>query len=75
MASRRPVRICVAKQMARREPKFHQAEMLEGAGRSIRELLMIFSRGWDLRMLGAISVFVLSGLLLEWIGQRILGRL
>lgn len=45
MASRRPVRICVARQMASREPKFHQAEILEGAGRSIRESLTIFSRG------------------------------
>lgn len=54
MASRRPVRIWATRQMARRDPKFHQAEMLEGAGRSIRELLIIFSRGWDLRMLGAI---------------------
>lgn len=74
MASSRPVRICVAKQMARREPKFHQAEMLEGAGRSIRELLIIFSRGWDLRMLGAISESVLLGLLPGWRGRRILGR-
>lgn len=54
MASRRPVRIWATRQMARRDPKFHQAEMLEGAGRSIRELLIIFNRGWDLRMLGAI---------------------
>ena len=42
------MRICVARQMASRDPKFHQAEILEGAGRSIRELLIIFSRGWDL---------------------------
>lgn len=34
------------RQTANREPKFHQAEMLDGAGRSIRELLIIFSRGW-----------------------------
>ena len=33
------------RQTANREPKFHQAEMLDGAGRSIRELLIIFSRG------------------------------
>ena len=55
MASRRPVRICVARQMPRSEPKFHQAEMFEGVGRSIRELLIIFSRGWDFRRLGAIN--------------------
>lgn len=28
--------------------------MFEGVGRSIRELLIIFSRGWDFRRLGAI---------------------
>lgn len=44
------------KQMPRREPKFHHAEMLGGVGRSIRELLMIFRRGWDLRRFGAIGV-------------------
>lgn len=43
--------------MPRSDPKFHQAEMLEGVGRSIRESLMIFSRGWFLRRLGAISDF------------------
>ena len=58
MASSRPVRIWVMRQTANREPKFHQAEMLDGAGRSIRELLIIFSRGLDFRMLGAISLFL-----------------
>ena len=58
MASSRPVRIWVMRKTANREPKFHQAEMLDGAGRSIRELLIIFSRGWDFRMLGAISLFL-----------------
>lgn len=42
---------------ASREPKFHQAEILDGAGRSIRELLIIFNRGCDFRMLGAIILF------------------
>lgn len=74
MASRRPVRICVIRQTASRDPKFHQAEMLEGAGRSTKELLIIFSRGWDLRMLGAIRRSVRSGLLLGWTGRRILSR-
>ena len=74
MASRRPVRICVARQMASRDPKFHQAEMLEGAGKSIRELLIIFSRGWDLRMLGAIRRSVWLRLLLGWIGRMTLGK-
>lgn len=55
MASNRPVRICVIRQIPSRDPKFHQAEMFEGVGRSIRELLIIFSRGCDFRILGAIN--------------------
>lgn len=35
----------------RRDPKFHQTEMLEGAGRSTRASLAIFRRGWDFRRL------------------------
>lgn len=61
MASSRPVMICVVRQIARRDPKFHQAEMFEGAGRSIRALLTIFSRGWDFRMFGAIGLRLLCG--------------
>ena len=55
--------IWVAKQIPSRDPKFHQAEMFDGVGRSIRELLIIFRRGWDFRMLGAIDFmgFVLVG--------------
>lgn len=45
----------MARHTARREPKFHQAEMLDGAGRSISELLIIFNRGCDFRILGAIN--------------------
>lgn len=55
MARSRPVKICVARQIPRRDPKFHQMEMFEGVGRSIRELFTIFSSGWDFRMLGAIK--------------------
>ena len=51
------MRIWVVRQTASREPKFHQAEMFDGAGRSIRELLIIFSRGGDFRMLGAIKFY------------------
>lgn len=58
MASRRPVRICVSRQIPNREPKFHQVEMFGGVGRSIRELLIIFSRGWVFRGLGAIGLEV-----------------
>lgn len=41
------------------DPKFHQAEILGGVGRSIRELFTTFSRGWDFRRLGAIRVLVI----------------
>lgn len=61
MANSRPVIICVIKQMPRRDPKFHQAEILDGVGRSIRESLMTFSRGWFLRKLGAIGVGSVCG--------------
>lgn len=54
MASSRPVMICVIKHRPNREPKFHQVEMFDGVGRSTRESLMIFSRGWFLRILGVI---------------------
>lgn len=40
--------------MPRRDPKFHQAEMFGGVGRSINELFTIFSSGWCFRGLGAI---------------------
>lgn len=49
MARNSPVRICVVRQIPRREPKFHQVERFEGAGRSVSELLIIFSRGWVFR--------------------------
>lgn len=40
----------MAKQIPRREPKFHQEEILDGAGRSMNESLMILNSGWDFRM-------------------------
>lgn len=60
MARNRPVAIWAIRQMPRRDPKFHQAEMLEGVGRSMNEPLIIFSRGWDLRIVGVIKVFVVE---------------
>lgn len=39
------------------EPKFHQAEMLEGAGRSTKASFAIFSKGWVFRRL-AINGFL-----------------
>ena len=47
--------------MPKRDPKFHQAEIFEGVGRSIRELLTIFSRGWYFRRLGAIGFGSMKG--------------
>lgn len=40
----------MARQRPRREPKFHQDEMLDGAGRSMKEWLIIFNRGCVFRM-------------------------
>lgn len=51
MARKRPVRIWEMRQRPRREPKFHHAEMLEGAGRSTRASLAIFRRGCVFRRL------------------------
>lgn len=49
--------ICVTRQIPRRDPKFHQIEMFDGVGRSIKESLMIFSSGWFLRRLRAIREY------------------
>lgn len=59
MARNKPVMICRIRQNARSEPKFHHMEMLDGLGRSIRERLIIFMMGLDLRI-GVISVFVVE---------------
>jgi hypothetical protein len=49
MARNKPVAIWVIKHRPKIDPKFHQEEMLMGAGRSIRALLAILVRGWCLR--------------------------
>lgn len=46
--------ICSARQVASSDPKFHHAEMLEGLGKSMSELLMIFIIGWVFRRFVAI---------------------
>lgn len=51
MARKRPVRICEIRQSPRREPKFHQTEIFEGAGRSTRASFAIFRSGWVFRRL------------------------
>ena len=57
MAKKSPVRIWEARQRPRREPKFHQTEIFEGAGRSTRASFAIFSRGWVFRRLAMNSFF------------------
>lgn len=53
------MRICAARQRNKREPKFHQVEMFEGAGRSTSAPFTIFSSGWVFRRL-AIMVLVVE---------------
>ena len=61
MASRSPVTIWVIRQIPSSEPKFHQVEMFDGVGRSIRESLTIFISGWFLRRLRAIGLCSVCG--------------
>ena len=42
--------IWIIRQIPSREPKFHHDEMLDGAGRSMKEWLIIFSSGCVFRM-------------------------
>lgn len=51
MARNSPVTIWVIRQRPRREPKFHQAEMLMGAGRSTTASFAILIMGWVFRRL------------------------
>lgn len=51
--------ICKVKQVAKREPKFHHVEMFDGVGKSMREWLIIFIIGLDLRR-GVIGVFIVE---------------
>lgn len=53
------MRIWVARQRPSREPKFHQTEMFDGAGRSTSASFAIFSKGWVFRRL-AIRVLVVE---------------
>lgn len=54
MARNSPVRICAIKHSASRDPKFHHAEMLAGAGRSTRASLASLSSGCFFRRLAII---------------------
>lgn len=44
MAKNNPLTICNIKQIPTRDPKFHKVEILEGLGKSIKELLTIFNK-------------------------------
>lgn len=49
--------VWIMRQRPSNDPKFHQAEMFDGVGRSINEELMILMIGWCFRMLGVIRGF------------------
>lgn len=53
------MRICTIRQMPKREPKFHHAEILDGAGRSINEWFTILISGCVFRMF-VINVFIVE---------------
>lgn len=44
-ARKRPGKICGMKQIPQSEPKFHHAEVVDGEGRSVNELLIVWTRG------------------------------
>jgi hypothetical protein len=50
MAKNRPVKICVIKHNPNNDPKFHQLEIFEGAGRSIKALFIILNKGCIFRI-------------------------
>ena len=58
MARKRPVAIWMIRHRPRSEPKFHQTEILEGAGRSARASLAIFNSGCVFRRLVIIVLVV-----------------
>lgn len=59
MAKNNPLTICNIKQIPNREPKFHKVEILEGLGKSIRELLTIFNKLCGLRDIKLIIIIFL----------------
>lgn len=46
MVKKIPVASCKIRHTPSNDPKFHKAEMLDGVGRLIRVLLMIFNSGF-----------------------------
>lgn len=62
MAKNNPVKICVIKHTPNKDPKFHQAEMFTGAGRSTKALLAILIKGCDFRMFNITKQNCVKGL-------------
>jgi len=50
MDKNRPLTIWTPRQRPNNDPKFQNALILAGLGNSIKELLTIFNRGWDLKI-------------------------
>jgi len=50
MAKNSPVSTCRIKHSPNIDPKFHQIDRFEGAGRSTNLLFIIFKTGWDFRV-------------------------
>ena len=50
MARKIPLIIWIPRHRPRRDPKFHQYEIEEGAGKSISEKLIILIKGWVFRI-------------------------
>lgn len=63
MARNKPVAIWITRHKPKSEPKFHHAEIFEGAGRSTNALLAILNSGWLERIGLNISLFAVKGLL------------
>lgn len=66
MAKNSPVIIWIIKHKPNKEPKFHHALMLEGEGRSIKELLTIFIIGDICLICFFIKIFVVEHHNLRW---------
>jgi hypothetical protein len=50
MARNSPVAICIARQIPNSDPKFHQALIVDGVGKSTRASFAILNRGCLLRV-------------------------
>lgn len=58
IARNNPVSICAARQTPKKDPKFHQEEIFDGAGKSMNASLTILTRGCGFWMLVIIVLIV-----------------